>query len=217
MQLSIRSLSVLIGLILTLGSPALAQEKDGPAGRTAVVDMKLIFRKYKKSIRYDQVLDTLQRELRQGILNRDKDIMIVEDEMSELEPGTASRTDLQITRSRLKVMLEYYKKTQAEEIRGKLVKFTDEVEQDLRNAAARVAKRKGFDIVLNFDPTTLDEEETLGVRRMPVVLYADPAVDLTEAVLAELNPPAEDSPPVQQAGSPSPKSSGEESPKGGGE
>ena len=214
MQLSIGSVSILTGLILTLGSPALAPERESAAGRTAVVDMKLIFRKYEKSIRYDQVLDKLQRELRQGILNRKKEIQLVEDEISELEPGTAKHMDRQVEWSKLKVTLEYWKKTQAEEIRAKLVKFTDEVEQDLRNAAAKVAKRKGFDIVINFDPTTLDEEESLGGRRMPVVLYADPAVDLTEAVLAELNPPAGGG---QQAGSPSPKSSGGESPKGEGE
>lgn len=182
-----------------------------------MVDMKLIFRKYEKSIRYDQDLDRLQRELRQGILNREKEIKVVEDEISELEPGTAKRLDRQVEWSKLKVTLEYWSKTRAEEIRAKLVKFTNEVEQDLRNAAAKVAKRKGFDIVINFDPTTLDEEENLGGRRMPVVLYADPEVDLTEAVLAELNPPAGASPPGQQAGSPSPKSSREESSKGEGE
>ena len=75
-------------------------------------------------------------------------------------------------------------------------------------------KRKGFDIVINFDPPTLDEAKSFRGRRIPVVLYADPAVDLTDAVLAELNPPPGGG---QQAGSPSPKSSGGESPKGEGE
>ncbi|MCZ6689366.1 MAG: OmpH family outer membrane protein [Planctomycetota bacterium] len=214
MQSSIVSLSILMALILTLGSPALAQEKDRPAGRIAVVDMELIFRNYEKSIRYDEELAKLQREHRQGVLNREKEIKVVEDEISELEPGTGRHMDRQIAWSKLKVTLEYWKKTQGEEIAKKLVKFTDEVEQDLRNAAAKVAKRKGFDIVINFDPPTLDEAKSFRGRRIPVVLYADRAVDLTDAVLAELNPPAGGG---QQAGSPSPKSSGRESPKGEGE
>lgn len=208
MSLRKRSLTVLLcsaAAMLFLGAASADDEATPPC--TGVVDMRLIFREYEKSIRYDTELEKLERQLKREKAEREKEIGRIQEEAKELEEGSRQQTERGLQAMRAKVELEFWLRDQGELVKEKLLSYTEEVEQDIREASQIVAKEKGLLLVLNNDILSGDDDPQLRGRRVPVVLFVHPTADITKEVLAVLNrPPAGGGapPPGKEGASPPP-------------
>lgn len=166
---------------------AASAEDDQPC--VGVLDMRVVFKEYSKSIRYDEELQKLEIQVKAEKKEKEEEIERLEDEIKELEEGTADWRDRRIELRKLTVRLEFWLRDLRDEIGQKLDAYTSEVEQDIRKAAKEVAEKKGLDLVLNHDPTAGESDPRLEERRIPIVLYASPRVDITKEVLEVLNRP----------------------------
>ncbi len=201
----LRWIALALGVAFVLGA---APPEDG-ATRVGVLDMKIIFDKYNKSVKYDKELKALRMQVDEDQKLTEKQLEQLAQDLRELQEGSASHTDALIDLRSRTVDLDYWLKQQMEMLRTKLIEFTDEIEGDIRKAAREVAEVKGLDLILNYSSEATESETPAEEKRIPVVLFAREELDVTLAVLELLNQSKEE----KEAGSGTPKEGSPPPPK----
>jgi Skp family chaperone for outer membrane proteins len=187
-------------------NPTLAQEKPAPSATTepavaapaaapaptkaAVCDLFVILKNYDRG-------NDLKKELKARIDKitaegdkRGKEITKIQDTLEELKPGS-KEYDAQLNKmTQLTIDRQAFLNYQDELAKRETYRYTKEVYQDVLDAVEKVAKERGYQLVLfkesaNLTSRTYDELLEQIARRK--VLYSDPSLEITDDVLKRLN------------------------------
>ena len=179
----LRWFALALGVALVLGA---APPQEG-ATRVGVLDMKIIFDDYRKSIEYDKDLKALRGQVEEDQKRREQELEQIAQDLQELAEGHPSHTDTLIDLRSKKVDLDYWMKKQMQMLRAKLLEYTDEIEGDIRRAAREVAEVQGLDLIINYASDATERETPAAEKRIPIVIFARKELDVTQAVLENLN------------------------------
>jgi Skp family chaperone for outer membrane proteins len=182
-------------LIATVAlNPTLAQEKSAPAAaapaRTAVCDLFIILKNYDRGNDLKKELKTRIDKITAEGDKRGKEITKIQDTLEELKPGS-KEYDAQLNKmTQLTIDRQAFLNYQDELAKRETFRYTKEVYQDVLDAVDKVAKERGYQLVLfkesaNLTSRTYDELLEQIARRK--VLYSDSSLEITDDVLKRLN------------------------------
>lgn len=188
-------LSVLGTLIATVAlTPTLAQEKPGAVAaapaKTAVCDLFIILKNYDRGNDLKKELKTRIDKITAEGDKRGKEITKIQDTLEELKPGS-KEYDAQLNKmTQLTIDRQAFLNYQDELAKRETFRYTKEVYQDVLDAVDKVAKERGYQLVLfkesaNLTSRTYDELLEQIARRK--VLYSDSSLEITDDVLKRLN------------------------------
>lgn len=175
-------------LTSSLATPAAAPA--APTGRIAVCDIVDVFNNYQRAKDLTAQLNERRQAIKAESDKRNKAIDVLRQELEAYKKGSPKykQTFSQITWQTIeaKAYLQYQDALALREHR----QLTQEMYQEITKMIARVAKQRGFDLVLHREPEDLTTESTTEMLRQihsRKVLYAAETLDVTESVLASLN------------------------------
>ena len=192
-------------MIATLAlNPTLAQEKPAapaatepaaPAAaatptKTAVCDLFIILKNYDRGNDLKKELKARVDKITAEGDKRGQEITKIQNTLEELKPGS-KEYDAQLNKmTQLTIDRQAYLNYQDELAKRETYRYTKEVYQDVMEAIEKVAKERGFQLVLfkespNLVSRTYDELLEQISRRK--VLYSDPSLDITDDVLKRIN------------------------------
>jgi len=182
--------ATLMGAAMLLNQ-SFAQEKPAPGPtRTAVCDVVAVFKSYDRAKDLTNKLKTRLDEIKAESDDRAKKIEKIKLTLDELKAGS-KEYDAQLDKmTQLTIERDAWLTFQDELAKRENLRFTKDMYQEVLAASEKVAKERGFQLVLFREASdqpvrTLDELLQQMARRK--VLYSDPSLDITESVLRQLN------------------------------
>ncbi len=198
-------LLIALGTMITAfaPNPTLAQDKPAPPATTepasataaapaksAVCDLFIILKNYDRGNDLKKELKAKVDKITAEGDKRGKEITKIQDTLEELKPGS-KEYDAQLNKmTQLTIDRQAFLNYQDELAKRETYRYTKEVYQDVMDAIEKVAKERGYQLVLfkespNLVSRTYDELLEQISRRK--VLYSDPSLDITDDVLKRLN------------------------------
>lgn len=176
------------GSRVLLGSSAAGMQAGG--GRVAVIDVVKAFNEYQRQKDLEAELQELKQKLQAEQEQRRGRIEAMQatlDAMDQDDPTYAEKMrELLAEQIELKNWVDLAQADMQREIGV----WTARVYQEIIGAAEKVAAARGYDVVLSrepFKPAGIDPEAIRQQIRLRHVVYAVDRVDITDAVLEELN------------------------------
>ena len=192
-MLALVVLALLAG-VLAMGD-LLAQSRPGAAGaapasvRIAVCDMVKIYSNYQKAKDLRVRVEEGRRNFKSEDELRGKKIERITAELKELKTGSKEYDARVNELAKLTIERETLQKFEDNRNVREYYRMSEDIYTELQKAAADVAKENGFHIVLNSDDTSPSDDKPDLFARMErkKVLYSDPALDITDAIVARMN------------------------------
>ncbi len=192
--------SWLTGLVagLAVGAAGLATSRTIQAqagkttltGRIACVNVVQVLNEYQRQKDLIEEVSTLQDKLSAENKQRRDKIDTLQAELDRLDPDDP--TTLQRTREMLAMQIDYKNwadLTQADVAREFAV-WSIHIYREFCKAVEEIARREGYDVVLyrgEFQAVSMDPDVIKDQIRSLHLLYANPAIDISQAVLDKMN------------------------------
>ncbi len=185
---------VLAGAAAGLVVPfATAQNKPATASaptKVAVCDMELVFKNYDKANDIKADLDQKAQNIKSEADARTKALDKITQQLESLKSGSGEYEAKVLELTRLSVERDSWLAVQQQLTTRERHRRAKEMYKDISDTIAKVAKERGYDLVLYIEPAqqeTRTLEEMLQVIARRKVLYNDPSLDITDLVLPRLN------------------------------
>jgi Skp family chaperone for outer membrane proteins len=190
------ALTVLAGLA-AVAALGLAQTRPGAAGgaprlatRVAVCDVAAVFNKYDKATDLTDRFNARRDKIKAEDDARGKEISDLEAKLKPLQEGSAIFEETFAKLQKLDVDRQAWRKTQESTVVREHRMLTEQMYEEIAKVIADLAKEQGFDLVIyrdNVDLASQTTSELLAKIAQRKVLYNDPSLDLTQAVLERAN------------------------------
>jgi Skp family chaperone for outer membrane proteins len=183
-----------VAVVLAMGD-LLAQSKPGAAQvvpaitRVAVCDMVKIYSNYQKAKDLRVKVEEGRRNFKSEDELRGKKIESLNAELKELKVGSKEYDARVSELAKLTIERETLQKFEDNRNVREYYRMSEDIYSELQKAAADVAKENGVQLVLNSDDTSPSDDKPDLFARMErkKVLYSDPAMDITDAIVARMN------------------------------
>jgi Skp family chaperone for outer membrane proteins len=178
----------LIGLS-QLNAQNFGSKTSGPT-KVAVCHLGDLFSKYQRA---KDMLDKLEKIRQEFMAEGQKRIAVLEDLNQQLGGYVEGKPEYQKLFDKIQsgtIELEVWKKMQQQSILTKHMAMTKVIYQQMTEAIAEVSKERGLDLVIQFDPQKIEAQNAQEWQmkvQMRQVLYNDPNMDITAAVLQKLD------------------------------
>lgn len=168
-----------------------AQQKSGPS--VAVVDVAKVF---KNHAGFKQKLDAMKEELKTFQSTTTNQLKALQERARQLsnqfKPGTAAykRAEADIATSESDIRVKA--KLKQKELLEREARLYYDTYQEIRGIISQLATHYGISMVLRFDSEEIDPQDLSKMQGVlnRFVIVAQPNVDLTGAVLRQVNPQA---------------------------
>lgn len=182
------AVSCLIGLT-RLNAQNFGNKATGPT-KVAVCNLGDLFSKYQRA---RDMLDKLEKKRQEFVAEGQKRIAVLENQTQQLGGYVEGKPEFKKLDEKIvsgTIELEVWKKMQQRSILTSHMAMTKVIYQQMRETIAEVAKERGIDLVIQFDPQKIEAknaQEWQMMVKMRQVLYSDSQMDITAAVLQKLN------------------------------
>jgi Skp family chaperone for outer membrane proteins len=180
-----------IGLLAS-PSKAPAQGQAGrPAGHNiAVVDVSIIF---KKHARFQAMVDKFKKDVQaaEGKLKSEYDqIKLLQEQLKGLTPGSPDYKNMEQRIAHSGADLQIKQATQKKDLMEYEGRIYYQVYREMDDSVKRFAQKNGIALVLRYASDQVDDpidrnEIVRGINKS--VVYVDPALDITDWILQDLN------------------------------
>ena len=160
----------------------LAAAAQAPAPRIGVVDVNRLFENFHKTNQLDAELTKVSEKLGTEIKKLEGRIEKLRGELSLLVRGTDRYNEIEKQLFSLVQEHKFEMNKAKTAVQAKQVEFRDQILAELRAAVDAYGRQQGFTMILQKE---LSAAEGKGWRS---VLYCADGVDITEAILARVNP-----------------------------
>jgi Skp family chaperone for outer membrane proteins len=188
-----KGLATIAGLACSAALAVTAAAGEGPAAppRVAIVDVEKVLTDYKKS---GDIYKDIEKEL-EPLANalKQKARYLREEQQRVASDPRADKLDLLKRKHKIEMDMAEVERDEREfnERRAELeVKALEDVYGDMIAAVAKYSKENGLDLVIKQQVSTSRTRSTTTVRMRiaaQTVLYAAPQLDITEAILKQMN------------------------------
>ncbi|MCK6455970.1 MAG: OmpH family outer membrane protein [Phycisphaerae bacterium] len=176
----------------TTTAPA-AVPPPGSLGTVAVLDVVRIFEECDQIKDLNALLKEAQESYAKEAENRKKVLAQKEVELAAFSPDSPDYLPRRREFTRLNIEANVWAQTTTQELRREHFNWTRIVYEECLRAVEEVAKERGYSLVLQkkeFAPEASPDSNVDNLRQMihdRGVVYADPALDITDAVIRKMN------------------------------
>jgi Skp family chaperone for outer membrane proteins len=188
-------------MIATLSlKPSIAQDKpaapttapaaaEAQPARIAVCDLLTLLKNYDRGNDSKKELNARMVRIKAEADKRGEEIKKIEASLEDLKTGS-KEYDAQLNKmTELAINQQAYVNFQDEMAKRDTYRYTKEIYQEVLDGVEKVAKEKGYQLVLFKSPNLVTQkyDELLEQIARRKVLYSDPALDITDDVLKRIN------------------------------
>jgi len=184
---------VLAGLVTcaALLTAAVAQGPAAPANtRLAVCDIVLVFNNYQKSKDLTAELNESRSKLQAEKKQREEAIERLRLQLEALTVGQPEYEKRLGEMQKMVLELKVWEQYEETLLMRRHHRLTEEMYEELLTALGEVAHEQGYSVVLYTNRNRIESQNSAELARAiesRKVLYNDPSLDITDAVLARLN------------------------------
>jgi len=183
--------SITVVAVLTLFPPGSgAQEAAAASGKVAVCNLQQVFEEYDRATKLNEDFKERQNSIEAEIKARQNAIDETRKMLKHYKAGSEQAEKVQEKAQRQLIELNVYREIQTQSLVRDHARLTKEMFGEITEAISKVAKRKGFELVLHLEPRKLEGNNARDLRAQMInrkVLHNDSAIDLTGNVIQELN------------------------------
>lgn len=180
----------LLGGIALTQPAGRAQGTIAPVGRCATIDVVSVFNRYEQTQDLNRQFDELRRRIRDEADRREQKLFELKRLLRRFnEDSPEYQQRLSEYQQEQKALEEYLRRAE-EQVAREFRDWTERTYRQIVEAAGNIAAQQGFDLVLTtvqIDPNVPDAEGIKQQIRLRPVLWSNPAIDISEAVLRDLN------------------------------
>jgi len=181
-----------VGLLaLALTQSIHAQPAGGLAtGRVACCDVVMVFNEFQR-----------QKDLREEIAETQKAVEAEDERRRQEIDGKLAELDVldkndptlpERTRALRAITTDYrvWREMKQQDMTAEIGRWSIHIYQEIRAAVADIAERNGYDLVLyrgEFEAVSMDPEVVKDQIQRIQILYAEPRIDISQAVIDKLN------------------------------
>ena len=179
-----------VGAVLVATAFAQPAAPAANAPRVAVCNAAEVFANYERARDLNAEMERKAAALRQEGQRREDQIKKMQEEISQLNPGSKQHEDLLERIESARFDAQKWGQLEERRLRRWHAQRTKEMYTEITEAISKVAKDRGIEVVLFADNQPLmGEDIKVILEQMSTrsVLYASPRVDITTSVLTEVN------------------------------
>jgi Skp family chaperone for outer membrane proteins len=185
---------ILVSIIITLGigyEHGLAQDQEQiKPTKVATVGVNIIFMKSQKHAQWQQQMDEYKNQVNAELDKMNKELEAVKADMKMRKPGSNDYIERERSSMEKEAQLKSRNEFYNAEAMLRIQRWTEQLYGDILDASAKVAKEKGFDMVvakrqLQFPSQGMDD--LMDTIRSNAILYNADHMDITDAVLAVID------------------------------
>ncbi len=191
------ALGLAAGLAWMVSTAFSASSSEAPAGgtRVAVIDLVRVFNEFKQTRALNQKMQEYRTKLGE---EKDKRIQDINAGKAALDAFTPDSSDWYKRNEELKKQrfsFEVWQAIEMDNLAAHHLRWTKRTYQMVTEQIAAIAKRRGAHLVITREeidtPSTTDTAKLLQAMDQQIlnrkVVYSDPAIEISDEVLAELN------------------------------
>lgn len=172
---------------LALTTPAAAQDKKV---NIAVVDVASIFEKYAMTKDLESQFDERRKAMAAEAESKRASIEAKRKSLLTFKPESKEFRDLEDEVMKAESDYETWAGYSEKKLKAEHKQWLLRIYKNVRAVTAEVAKRGSIDLVLTYDQLSEDAPDSMALRQqilLQKILYFDDRIDLTPAVVTELN------------------------------
>ena len=179
---------VLLASITTMNLNPVTANAEG--FKIGIVDLDVVFEKYKKKEDLAQDLQNREKEFKDEINKKRKEMIDLSEETQLLDLGSETRRKNEDTLERKNVELEGYAKFAQRQVIKGYKTLVEQIYGEIVKKVVEIGESEGYEIILKKQEPELNSGElsdlqiNIGIR---TVLYHSKAVDITAIVTEHLN------------------------------
>ena len=188
-------LTVLLGVIggglLVLALPGVlqAQATAGATGRVAAIDLQKALMEYERMKAFQDELNELQNNLNTELQQRQDNadtLQATVDVMDRNDPTFVQKLE---TVLQARIQNRTWFEVKQAYVAREVAVVTDAIYRDILKATQEIAEHAGYDLVVYSDEyqASMNPEDIQAQMATRRVLYANPAIDITQFVLDKVN------------------------------
>jgi Skp family chaperone for outer membrane proteins len=175
-------------LSTTRGAPSKEAAEDGPH-RVGLIDIGYVFEHYEKVKYLNEEMNIDLKETQQKLEAKAKRGRDMQDQIKELNEGSADYTALETKIVKLAAELETDNKMFKNEINKKRAKMVHQVYLEVYDAVEKFCNHHKFTVIIRFSRADLSSNDPSRVNQLmnQIVVYHRKRDDLTDGVVKYLN------------------------------
>lgn len=183
-------LTLSAGLVISLAAGSMVGGAQQPTGRIATIDIVLIVNEYQRQKDLTEEMNKLQQTLKSESVARTQRVDALVRELNAFDP--ADPRSKQKSQDLLKMQIDNKNWIEFKQamMTGEVAVWTHFIYKEIAEAAARIAQERGIDAVFyrdEFPPVIRDPQEIRNIIRQRKLIYANPAIDISQEVLHALD------------------------------
>ncbi|MDP7035885.1 MAG: OmpH family outer membrane protein [Planctomycetota bacterium] len=179
-----------ICLLLFSGAVWAQEAPADPGFRVGFVNVKVAFEGFGKTRFQEKQINAWFREQMRQIEEEGDRLKKLAEEIELFAPRSPERQKQEKEYFRKKMMLDFRKKSLQDEVQKRLKTSTEGLYEEVNSGIADYARKHGFTIIFKVDGDSIasDSQSELKLKiHTRGVVYYDPKLDITNAVVAALN------------------------------
>ena len=189
-----------VGLVISLAVGAMVSQSRQPMGQLATIDVVRIFNEYQRQKDLTEEMKQEQNKSKDESDARAQKFDAANRELQAYDPEDPAYKVKLKDLFAMQIDNKNWGELKQAMMTGEVAIWTRKIYQEISEAAARIAESRGIDAVFyrdEFPPPIRDPDEIRNIIRQRKMIYSNPAIDITNEVLAALNA-AYRSQPAQQ-------------------
>jgi Skp family chaperone for outer membrane proteins len=173
-----------------IAGAVLTTDQSTPGNRVAVIDVIRIFNECQRQKDLEAELKTLQESLDAESRTRKLKIDQTQAELNRLDPSDPAYTRKMEELMEMQIQYKNWFDFMQAKLTREVSVWSWRIYRETSDICATVAKQNGIDLVLyrdEFPPVSADPDETRGRIRSRMVVYNSPEINITQAVLEQLD------------------------------
>ena len=163
---------------------------QAPSGRIACVNVVQVFNDFQRQKDLTEEMEDLKGKLQAEDKQRKQKIDAAEAELAKLDPDDP--TYVERTRSLLAMQIDYknWVDLKQADMTREVGLWSVRIYREIVKATAAIAQKDGYDLALykgEFEVVSMNPDEIKQQIRSLQVMYANPAIDISQSVLDKLN------------------------------
>jgi Skp family chaperone for outer membrane proteins len=201
-SLTIGLLGAVVGMAgLTTFTTLRAQSAPAPAAptRVACIDVVKVYNEYQRQIDLTTEMSDVDKRLKDENEAHVKQIQTLQDAIAVMDPKDPTFRDQQEKLLKLQISYKNWTDMMQAYVRRELSMWTGRMYQEIMEQTEKAAKDRGYDLVLYYDGPFQELPDNPDAVREQIrnrkTLYVAPQLDVTTAVLEQLNAKYKAAPP----------------------
>ena len=178
------------GLLISIAVGSMVAPNGQAGTRVATIDVVLIVNEYQRQKDLSEEMLRLQQALSAESETRTQKIDAAQAELNAFNPTDPAYKKTMQDLFAMRIDYKNWHELKQAMMTGEVAVWTHTIYKEIVDAASSIAQREGIDVVLyrdEFPPVINDVQEMRNIIRQRKMIYSNPQIDMSQAVLSALN------------------------------